>query len=72
MALLPGIRSTSKIYLLTATLADKDNQSFDTLLSDNLKIAKNFLLKGSKFISDGSLEYPLYMHMLSLQISQSK
>ena len=34
IASLPGIRITSKISLLTATLTDKDNPSSDALLSD--------------------------------------
>ena len=49
MALLPSVRITSKICLLTATLADKDNLSSDTLLSD-----KKLLLKAGEFVSDGS------------------
>ena len=30
-----SVRTTSKIFLLTATLADKDNPLSDALLSDN-------------------------------------
>ena len=41
MALLPSIRIISKICLLTATLADKDNPLCD-------------LLMGGEFVSDGS------------------
>ena len=36
MASLPGVRIISEIYLLTVTLTDKDNPSYDALLSDNL------------------------------------
>ena len=51
IASLPGVGITSKICLLTATLADKDNPSSDALLSDNLSNSQEtFLLKGSKFI----------------------
>ena len=52
MALLPSVRITSKISLLIATLADKDNPSSDALLSDNLsnsqetcrRVAHSFLM----------------------------
>ena len=64
MALLPSVRITSEICLLTATLADKDNSSSDTLLSD-----KKLLLKAGEFVSDGSQGYLLCMCMLGLQIS---
>ena len=43
IASLPGVRIPSKICLLTATLADKDNPSSDAKL----------LLKSDEFVSDG-------------------
>ena len=54
MALLPSIRITSEIYLLTATLTDKDNPSSDALLSDNSSNSQETFLKGGKFVSYGS------------------
>ena len=55
MALLPSIRITSKICLLTAaTLADKDNPSFDAFLSDNLSNSQETFVEGSELVSDGS------------------
>ena len=51
IASLPGIRITSKICLLTATLTDKDNPLSDALLSDNSSNSQEtFLLKGGKFV----------------------
>ena len=46
MALLPGIRITSEICLLITTLADKDNPSSDTLLSDNLSNSQDTFVEG--------------------------
>ena len=46
MALLPGIRITSEICLLTATLNDKDNTSSDILLSDNSSNSQETLVEG--------------------------
>ena len=49
--ILPGGGITSKICLLTAALADKDNSSSDVLLSDNSSNSQEtFLLKGGKFV----------------------
>ena len=48
IALLPGVGITSKICLLTATLADKDNPSSDALLSDNLSNSQETFVEGWK------------------------
>ena len=46
-----GVGISSKICLLTATLADKDNPSSDALLSDNSSNSQEtFLLKSGKFV----------------------
>ena len=46
IASLPGIGITSKICLLTATLADKDNPSSDALLSDNSSNSQETFVEG--------------------------
>ena len=46
IASLPGVGITSKIYLLTATLADKDNPSSEALLSDNLSNSQETFIEG--------------------------
>ena len=46
MALLPVIRITSEICLLTATLSDKDNPSTDALLSDNSSNSQETFVEG--------------------------
>ena len=46
IALLPGVGITFEICLLTATLADKDNPSSDTLLSDNLSNNQETFVEG--------------------------
>ena len=46
IAPLPGIGITSKICLLTATLADKDNPSSDALLSDNSSNSQETFVEG--------------------------
>ena len=45
-ASLPGVGITSEICLLTATLADKDNPSSDTLLSDNSSNSQETFVEG--------------------------
>ena len=45
MASLPGVGSTSEIYLLTATLADKDNPLSDAFLSDNMSNSLEFFVE---------------------------
>ena len=45
MVSLPSVRIPFKICLLTATHMDKDNPSFDALLSANCQIAKKFCVK---------------------------
>ena len=55
MTALPRVRVTSEIGLLTATLADKYNPSFDALLSDNSSNSQETFVQGqSQFVSDGS------------------
>ena len=54
MTLLRSIRISSEIYLLTATLTDKDNHRLIHCYQTIHQIAKKLLLKGGKFISDGS------------------
>ena len=51
IASFPGIGITSKICLLTATLADKDNPSSDALLSDNLSNSQETFVKGRQACS---------------------
>ena len=46
IASLPSVRITSKIYLLTTTLTDKDNSSSDALLSDNLSNGQDTFIEG--------------------------
>ena len=46
MVSLPGIRITFKICLLTATLADKDNPSSHSLLSDNSLNSQDTFVEG--------------------------
>ena len=46
IASLPGVGITSKICLLTATLADKDNPSSDALLSDNSLDSQETFVEG--------------------------
>ena len=46
MVLLPSVRITSQICLLTATLADKDNPSSDVLLSDNSSNSQETFVEG--------------------------
>ena len=46
IASLPGVGITSKICLLTATLADKDNPSSDALLSDNSSNSQETFVEG--------------------------
>ena len=46
MASLPGIRITSEICSLTATLDDEDNPSSDTLLSDNSLNSQETFVEG--------------------------
>ena len=46
MASFPSVRTTYKIYLLTATLADKDNPSSDILLSDNSSNSQRTFVEG--------------------------
>ena len=46
IASLPGIGITSEISLLTATLADKDNPSSDTLLSDDSSNSQETFVEG--------------------------
>ena len=53
IALLPGVRITSEICLLTDTLADKDNPLSDALLSDNSSNSQETFVEGGQFISDG-------------------
>ena len=45
-ASLLSIRITSKICLLTTTLADKDTSSSDALLSDNLSNSQETFIEG--------------------------
>ena len=45
MASIPGIRNTSEICLLTATVADKDNPSSDAL-SDNSTNSQETFVEG--------------------------
>ena len=45
-ASLPGVEITSEICLLTATLADKNNPSSNTLLSDNLSNSQETFVEG--------------------------
>ena len=52
VALLPGIRITFEICLLTATLADKDTSSLTHCYETICQIAKKVLLNSSEFISD--------------------
>ena len=51
IALLPGIGITSKIYLLAATLADKDNPLSDALLSDNSSNSQETFVEGRQVCS---------------------
>ena len=51
IASLPGIRITSEICLLTATLADKDNPSSDALLSDNSPHRQETFVEGRQVCS---------------------
>ena len=48
MALLPDVRITFKICLLTATLADKNNPSSDALLSDNSTNNQETFVEGQR------------------------
>ena len=48
MASLPSVRITSKICLLTATLADKDNPLSDALLSNNSSNSQGILVEGRR------------------------
>ena len=48
IASLPGIGITSEICLLTATLADNDNPSSDTLLSDNSSNSQETFVEGRR------------------------
>ena len=51
IALLPGIRITSEICLLTATLTDKDNPLSDALLSDNSSNSQETFVEGRQVTS---------------------
>ena len=51
---LPGVGITFKICLLTATLADKDNQLSDALLSDNSSNGQETFVEGRLACFDGS------------------
>ena len=53
MALLPGVRITSEICLLTATLAEKNNPLLTHCYYTIGQITKKLLLKGGEFVSDG-------------------
>ena len=48
IASLLGVRITSKICLLTTTLADKDNPSSVALLSDNLSNSQETFVEGRR------------------------
>ena len=54
MASLPSVRVTSEICSLTATLADGIIHHLMHCYQTIRQIAKNLLLKGGKFVSDGS------------------
>ena len=51
IASLPGVEITSEICLLTVTLADKDNPSPDTLLSDNSLNSHEIFAEGHQVCS---------------------
>ena len=51
IASLPGVGITSEICLLTATLADKENPSFDALLSDNSLNSQETFVEGRQIRS---------------------
>ena len=51
IASLPGVGITSEICLLTATLADKDNPSSDTLLSENSSNSQETFVEGQQVCS---------------------
>ena len=48
MASLPSVKIPSKISLLTATLADKNNPSPDVLLSDNSSNSQETFVEGRR------------------------
>ena len=52
IASLPGIRITSEICLLTATLADKDNPLSNALLSDNSSNSQETFVEAWRVHSD--------------------
>ena len=47
-ALLPSVRITFEICLLTATLTDNDNPSSDALLSDNSSNSQETFAEGQR------------------------
>ena len=49
--MLPGLEITSKMCLLTATLADKDNPLSDALLSDNSSNSQETFVEGRRVYS---------------------
>ena len=72
IASLPGVGITSQICLLTATLADKDNPSSDTLLSDNSLNSQETFVEGRQVHSWMACRGIYSAHMCSVSKSHNE